>query len=346
MVARAGVRILALMLYSAVLLPNRCAHCMLIVLLMMAGGLLLLTAGADALVRGATSIARRVGISPLVIGLTVVALATSLPELLVSVGASLRGSPGVALGNVVGSNIANIGLILGTAAVLGPIGVKAQIIRIDAPILLVCSLAMIGVGLDGTLSRIDGVVLVTALVGYIVFNIRMSRKEPEAAALQEEFGEGLARELPLWKAVLFLISGLAGLLFGADLLVDGAVQVAASFGIPDAVVGLTIIAIGTSLPELATSVAAAYRGEGDIAIGNAIGSSIFNLLGILGATTVIHPLDAGSIAVEDLLVMTGFAVLVLPLLRSDVTLSRREGALLLTAYAAYIAWTVAKTMGG
>lgn len=319
---------------------------MLIVSLMMGGGLLLLTGGADALVRGATSIARRVGISPLVIGLTVVALATSLPELLVSVGASLRGSPGVALGNVVGSNIANIGLILGTAAVLGPISVQAQVIRFDAPILLICSVAMIGVGLDGTISRIDGLFLVTTLIGYIVFNIRLARKEPKIIALQEEFGEGLARELPLWQASLFSLGGLAGLLFGADLLVDGAVQVAASFGIPDAVVGLTIIAVGTSLPELATSVAAAYRGEGDIAIGNAVGSSIFNILGILGATTIIHPLDAGSIDMEDMLVMTGFAVLALPLLRSDVALSRREGALLLIAYVAYIGWTVAKTMGG
>lgn len=319
---------------------------MLIVSLMMGGGLLLLIGGADTLVRGATSIARRVGISPLVIGLTVVALATSLPELLVSVGASLRGSPGVAFGNIVGSNIANIGLILGTAAVLAPIRVQAQVIRFDAPILLVCSVAMIGVGLDGTISRIDGLFLVITLIGYIVFNIRLARKEPEAKALQKEFSEALAQELPLWQASLFLLGGLAGLLFGADLLVDGAVQVASSFGIPDAVVGLTIIAVGTSLPELATSVAAAYRGKGDIAIGNAVGSSIFNILGILGATTLIHPLDASSIAVEDMLVMTGFGVLVLPLLRSDVTLSRREGALLLTAYAAYIAWTVAKTMGG
>ncbi len=313
---------------------------------MMGGGLLLLTGGADALVRGATSIARRVGISPLVIGLTVVALATSLPELLVSVGASLRGSPGVALGNVVGSNIANIGLILGTAAVLGPISVQAQVIRFDAPILLVCSVAMIGVGLDGTISRIDGMFLLTTLIGYIVFNIRLARKEPEAKGLQKEFGEGLEQELPLWQALLFSLGGLAGLLFGADLLVDGAVKVAVSFGIPDAVVGLTIIAVGTSLPELATSVAAAYRGEGDIAIGNAVGSSIFNILGILGATTIIHPLDAGSIDMEDMLVMTGFAVLALPLLRSDVALSRREGALLLIAYVAYIGWTVAKTMGG
>lgn len=319
---------------------------MLIVSLMMGGGLLLLTGGADALVRGTTSIARRVGISPLVIGLTVVALATSLPELLVSVGASLRGSPGVALGNVVGSNIANIGLILGAAAVLGPISVQAQVIRFDAPILVACSLGMIALGLDGTISRIDGILLVTALVGYVVFNIRLARQEPEAEALQEEYGEGLAQERPLWQASLFSLGGLAGLLFGADLLVDGAVKVAASFGIPDAVVGLTIIAVGTSLPELATSVAAAYRGEGDIAIGNAVGSSIFNLLGILGATTIIHPLDARSIGMEDALVMTGFAVLVLPLLRSDVTLSRREGALLLIAYAAYIGWTVAKTIGG
>lgn len=318
---------------------------MLIVSLMMGGGLLLLTVGADALVRGATSIARRVGISPLVIGLTVVALATSLPELLVSVGASLRGSPGVALGNVVGSNIANIGLILGSAAVLGRIQVQAQVIRFDAPILLLCSVAMIALGLDGTLSRVDGTVLVAALIGYIVFNIRLARREPEAEALQKEFGEGLPQEHPLWQDALYLVGGLTGLLLGAELLVDGAVDVAGAFGIPDAVVGLTVIAVGTSLPELATSVAAAYRGEGDIAIGNAIGSSIFNLLGILGATTVIHPLDAASIGIEDALVMTGFSLLVLPLLRSDVTLSRREGALLLIAYIAYIGWTVAKTMG-
>lgn len=311
----------------------------------MAGGLLLLTAGADGLVRGATSLARRVGISPLVIGLTVVALATSLPELLVSLGAAFRGSPGVALGNVVGSNISNVGFILGAAAVIGPIGVKAQVIRFDAPILVGCSLAVIGVGLDGTLSRVDGLLLVGALIGYILFNIRLARREPKAEVLQAEFGEGLAQEHPPWQDALYLAAGLAGLLLGADLLVDGAVEVAASFGIPDAVVGLTIIAVGTSLPELATSVAAAYRGEGDIAIGNAVGSSIFNLLGILGTTVAIHPLDAGSIGLADMLVMTGFAVLLLPLLRSDVTLSRREGALLLIAYAAYIGWTVAGAVG-
>ncbi|HHP7238247.1 calcium/sodium antiporter [Longibacter sp.] len=310
---------------------------MVLPILSIGAGLVLLAGGADILVRGATSIARRVGISPLVIGLTVVAMATSLPELLVSVGAALRGSPGVALGNVVGSNIANIGLILGCAALLGPIGVKAQIIRTDAPILVGCSLAVIAVGVDGTLSRVDGLILFAALVGYVVYSVYVARREPRAAALQAEFETGLPQQHALWLDLIYLVGGLAGLLLGAHLLVDGAVLIASTLGVPDVIVGLTVVAVGTSLPELATSAAAAYRGEGDIAIGNAVGSSIFNLLGILGLTVVIHPLDTGGFRALDALIMTGFAAALLPLLRTGLSLSRREGAALVAAYTVYIA---------
>ncbi|PEN15273.1 sodium:calcium antiporter [Longibacter salinarum] len=309
---------------------------MLFPLLSVGAGLVFLAGGADVLVRGATSVARRVGITPLVIGLTVVAMATSLPELLVSLDAAFRGSPGVALGNVVGSNIANIGLILGGAALLGPIGVQAQIIRIDGPILVGCSALMLAIGADGTLSRFDGALLVIGLVTYIVYSIRKSREEPRADLLQKEFEGGLAKQHALWLDLLYLGGGLAALLFGADRLVEGAIEIAGTLGVSDSVVGLTVVAIGTSLPELATSVTAAYRGEGDIAIGNAVGSSIFNLLGILGLTVLVHPLDTSGFRALDGLVMAGFAIALLPLLRSGFSLSRREGAALVTVYVVYL----------
>lgn len=313
-------------------------------LLFVGGGLILLTVGADGFVRGAASLARRIGISPLVVGLTVVALATSLPELLVSVSAALRGNGGVSLGNVVGSNISNIGLILGISALVGAIGVKAQIIRIDGPILVGCSVLLLVLGVDGTLSRTDGIILAGLLVGYVVFSIHTARREPRTGSVQTEFDEALPLQHAGWLDGIYLVGGLAAILGGAHVLVDGAVTIARSAGISDAVVGLTIVAIGTSLPELATSVTAAWNGEGDLAIGNAVGSSIFNVLGILGATVIIQPLDMDVLRPSDALVMTGFAVALLPLLRTGFTLSRREGAVLILGYLAYVFSLVAPSL--
>lgn len=312
---------------------------MIVSVVSIAGGLLILTAGADALVRGSSSLARRVGLSPLVIGLTVVAIGTSLPELLVSLGAALRGSGDVALGNVIGSNISNIGLILGTAALVRAIGVQAQIIRIDAPILVLCSLVLAGMTLDGQLDRIDGVLLVTGIIAYVTFSVWAARKE-ENPDVQAEFDEGLPKKHG-WLADLgFLVGGLVGLLLGAHFLVEGAVYIAKTFGVSQLVIGLTIVAVGTSLPELATSLTAAFRGEGDIAIGNAIGSSIFNILAILGVTVTVQPLSTAQVSYVDLAVMTGLALAVVPLMRTRFTLSRREGALLLVLYLAYVGYLV------
>jgi len=298
------------------------------------GGLLVLSVGADALVRGAASLARRIGISPLVIGLTVVAIGTSLPELVVSLGAALQESGDMALGNIVGSNISNIALILGVSAVLQPMNVKAQVVRLDGPILAGASALLMVMLVDGHLGRVDGLILAAGLLGYLYVSVRFARKEP--AAVMNEFDAGVPQQHPAWKDALFVGSGLVGLMGGAHFLVEGAVTIATSMGVSEVVVGLTIVAVGTSLPELATSVAAARRGEGDIAVGNAVGSSIFNILGILGVTVLVHPLATGSLTIVDGIVMTGLAVAVLPMMRSQFILSRREGAILLSCYGAYL----------
>jgi cation:H+ antiporter len=303
-------------------------------LLLIAAGLVLLAGGAEALVRGASSLARSLGLSPLVIGLTVVAVGTSLPELVVSLGAALGGSGAVALGNVVGSNISNVALILGVSALLRAVQVQAQIIRIDAPILLGASVLMGLMLLDGQLGRIDGAVLVVGIIAYVWFSVRTARTEPEA--IQQEFDEGLPNRHSMWVDIALLASGLGGLVLGAEFLVDGAVVIATAAGISQVVVGLTVVAVGTSLPEMATSVTAAYRGEGDIAVGNAVGSSIFNILGILGVTVLIHPLPRNALSIVDLGVMIGLAAVLLPMMRSEFALSRREGVLLLLVYVVYI----------
>lgn len=302
---------------------------------MIAVGLLMLSGGADGLVRGAASLARRVGMSPLVIGLTVVAAGTSMPELMVSVGAALRGSSAMALGNVIGSNIANTALILGGAALVAALKVQAQVIRFDVPVLVVVSLLLSGLLADGGLSRLDGGLLSIGLVAYIGFSIYAAHTEPKEA-VQEEFDEGIPQQQSPWLDALFIVGGLGVLVAGAHLLVSGAVAVAEYLDISQAIIGLSVVAVGTSLPELATSVVAAFRQEGDIAIGNAVGSSIFNILGILGVTALVRPLPGQQIGWVDEAVMTGLAVILLPLMRTDYMLSRSEGAVLLLIYAGYL----------
>jgi cation:H+ antiporter len=306
----------------------------------MLAGLALLTGGAEGLVRGAASLARQVGLSPLVIGLTVVALGTSAPELVVSVGAALRGNGGLAIGNVVGSNIANIGLILGVSALMAALRVQAQVIRFDMPILSAVTLGMGVLLLDGQVGRVDGTILVIGLITYVALSIRWARAEP-AAIVQDEFDEGLPSQNRWWVDLLFVGAGLAGLVGGAELLVGGAVTFATLLNVDRVLIGLTVVAVGTSLPELATSLVAAWRGEGDIAVGNAVGSCIFNLLGILGVTALIHPLSTGGLSIVDGSVMLGMTLFLLPLMRTGFTLSRIEGGVLLIAYASYIAYLVA-----
>lgn len=312
---------------------------MLSALLFMLAGFVLLTGGAEGLVRGAASLARRAGLSPLVIGLTVVALGTSAPELVVSVGAALDGNGALAIGNVVGSNIANIGLILGVSALLSALHVQAQVIRFDMPILSAVTLGMGVLLVDGQVVQWEGALLVTGLIAYVALSIRWARAEP-ATAVQAEFDEGLPAQHRWGTDALLVGVGLAGLVGGARLLVDGAVTLAILLDVDRVIIGLTVVAIGTSLPELATSMVAAWRGEGDIAVGNAVGSCVFNLLGILGVTALVHPLGTGGLSVVDAAVMLGMTLFLLPLMRTGSTLSRAEGGVLLVVYAGYITYLV------
>jgi cation:H+ antiporter len=307
---------------------------MILSLLLILVGIVLLYGGAEGLVRGSSSLAARAGLTPLVIGLTVVAFGTSMPELVVSIGASLRGSGAIAAGNVVGSNIGNIALILGVAALIHPLRVQAQIIRIDMPVLLAVSAVLVLVLQDDAVGRLEGGLLVSGLIVYTVMSLRASRKE--SAAVNTKFAEAVpARSGSVGRDVLLLVGGLVLLVGGAQLLVTGAVDIAQSFGLSEAVIGLTIIAIGTSLPELATSVVAAFKGEGDIAVGNVVGSNIFNILGILGVASLVTPLDETGMRAVDLGLMIGLTVALLPLMRTGYRLSRWEGGALLAVYIGY-----------
>jgi cation:H+ antiporter len=310
---------------------------MLLTTAFMLTGLLLLTAGAEGLIRGAASLARRLGLSPLVIGLTVVAFGTSTPEFVVSFQAALGGNGDIAIGNVVGSNIGNIALILGGAACITPLRVQAQIIRTDVPILIGVSLLLGGLLIDGHVGRVDGILLTLGIIAYTVATVWMARRE-SGPAVAAEFDAGVPAQRALWLDLLFTVGGLGLLMGGAQLLVSGAVSVAEQFGVSQTMIGLTIVGIGTSLPELATSVAAAARGEGDIAIGNVVGSNIFNILGIVGVTALIQPLSGSGLSLVDLAVMVGLTVLMLPVMRTQYTLSRVEGAVLLAIYGSYLAY--------
>jgi cation:H+ antiporter len=276
-----------------------------------------------------------VGLSPLVIGLTVVSIGTSLPELVVALDAALAGNGDIALGNVVGSNIGNIALILGAAALVRPLSVRSQVVRVDGPILAVVSVVFAGLVLDGTLGRGDGALLLGGIVAYVAYTLFRARQTP--SVVQEEVADELPSSNPLWMDLGLLVLGMLGLVGGAHLLVEGAVWIAQALGVGSIVIGLTIVAVGTSLPELATSVVAARRGKGDIAVGNAVGSSIFNLLGILGTTVLVQPLSTQTLRWVDTGVMIATAVVILPLFRSDWSLSRIEGALLLIGYGVYVA---------
>ena len=308
---------------------------MLLALLSIAAGLVLLYGGAEGLVRGASALALRMGLTPLVVGLTVVAFGTSAPELVVSLQAALAGRDAIALGNVVGSNVANIAFILGLAAILQPMRVHGQLLKLDVPMMLGSASLLVVMLLDGHLGRFEGGSLFAMLVLYLGYNVWKARTErqglPPALAAPD-----VPASLPAGRALFFAGAGLALLALGADLLVDGAVVMARAAGLSEAVVGLTVVAIGTSLPELATSLVATLRGEGDIALGNVVGSNIFNVLGILGISALVHPLERSGVAPVDLLVMLAASMLLLPLLRSGLLLARWEGALLLSVYTVYM----------
>lgn len=308
---------------------------MLVPLLWMLGGFVCLTFGADGLVRGASSVARRLGLSPLLIGLTVVSYGTSTPELVVSLRAALGGASDVALGNVVGSNISNIGLILGSTALLCPIRGTAKAVRVDVPFMIGVSGLVLGLLADNVIGRLNGVVLVVGAVAYTVVRV-WGGQEEEQPAVRDEFDTEVPVQQGWGWDLLYGLGGLALLVVGARFLVDGAVSIAEGMGLSSVVIGLTVVAIGTSLPELATSLAAALRGHADLALGNVVGSNIVNILAILGITACVRPIGAAALTWMDGGVMFGLAVLTLPFLWTGLTFSRWEGGVLLTVYVTYI----------
>jgi cation:H+ antiporter len=314
-------------------------------------GLVLLIVGADLLVAGASRIAGRLGISPLVIGLTIVAFGTSAPELAVSTTGALAGQSDLAVGNVVGSNIFNVLFILGLAAIVAPLTVQTQLVRIDVPLMIAVSGLAWVFALDGEISRIDGLILAAGIITYTVMLIVISRRESaavaaaaaavEAALPADSPKRGLADRVLVQLAMIG--AGVAMLVFGSRWLVDGAISVAHSLGISELVISLTIVAAGTSLPELATSVLAAFRGQRDIAVGNVVGSNIFNILCVLGFTAVIAP---NGVAVApaalsfDIPVMTAVALACLPLFITGGVVSRWEGLVFVLYYIAYTVYLV------
>ncbi|HEX6250310.1 MAG TPA: calcium/sodium antiporter [Gemmatimonadaceae bacterium] len=310
-------------------------------------GIVLLTAGAEVLVRGASHLSVAAGISPLVVGLTVVAYATSAPELAVSVQASLAGQDGVATGNIVGSNIANILLILGVSALAAPLAVHQQVVRLDVPLMVLVSLAVLLMSWNGLVSTLEGVGLVLGALVFTVFVIRKSRRETReiVAEYEQEFGvpeaerRGAGRII---RDILLIIIGLGMLLVGARLLVSAATTTAAALGVSEVVIGLTVVAVGTSLPELATSLVASIRGERDIAVGNIVGSNLFNLLFVLGSAAVVVPRGIpvdSVVAGTDIPLMIGASLLCLPIFAGYVV-SRWEGFLFLVLYAAYVTFVL------
>jgi cation:H+ antiporter len=298
-------------------------------------GLFGLLVGAEWLVRGSASIASALGVRPLVIGLTIVAIGTSAPEMAVSVLAALDDRGDVAIGNIVGSNIANLGLILGLTAMIRPLAMQRTVIIREIPVMIAAALSASVMAYDGRISRVDGVVLLGCCVAYLAFMLRTAQQAPpiplEAAAPQA------TTEPRMLKHAATAFAGLVVLVIAGRLLVTASVAAATAMGVSDLVIGMTVVAIGTSLPELATSVLAAWRGHGDLAVGNVVGSNILNIFAILGTTAVIHPLGARpEIFNLEIPMMVAFSIGVLPLASRGMKLVRWEGAILFVAYAVFL----------
>jgi cation:H+ antiporter len=332
-------------------------------------GLVLLVAGGEMLVRGAAGLAARIGMSPLIVGLTVVAFATSAPELAVTLGAVLGGEPSLAVGNVVGSSIANVLMILGAAALILPLLVKVQLVRVDIPFMAAFSVLFFMLASDGAISRVDGLILFVLLVLYISVAIILSRREgnvdglhgpgasiatasagrvgrtvgEDAETMTQAVEEVDARDGSIGRDLVFLLIGVALLIVGAKVLVSGATGIAMAFGISQLIVGLTVVAVGTSLPELATSIVAVRRGQRDLAVGNVVGSNIFNIGAVAGLAGVVSPtglpVPESALALDIPLMIAASAVL-LPVAFTGSLIARWEGALLLGLYVAYLIYTV------
>lgn len=303
------------------------------------GGFVLLFGGGEFLVRGAVGVSRRLGLSPLLIGMTVVAWCTSAPELVVSMGAALKGSSDIAVGNVVGSNIFNILGVLGASAVIAPILVKPKALRRDAAVMLAAALALGLIALTGEIGRPTGAVLLAALAAYVIYSYRTEACTTcPSAELHEHEAEEFAGERSLGAGIGLLAGGLGALVIGSQLLITGATEIARTFGVSEAVIGLSLVAAGTSLPELATSVVAALRGHADVAVGNVVGSNVFNILGILGLTALVRPIGvAAHMASMDVWVMFVACAIAAVLLLVRGRIGRLAGVAALALYAGYLA---------
>ena len=317
-------------------------------ILLVVAGLALLIWGADRFVHGAAASARNLGVTPLLVGLTVVALATSAPEILVSVVAALDGEPGLAIGNAIGSNIVNVGLVLGMTALIRPIKLESATLRREMPALLAVSLLTVSLFLDSFLSRIDGLVMLTGLVIVMVWLARLGMRSAANDPIKIDYEAEIPSDVTMTMAIVWLTVGLAILLVGAKILVYGSVGIAEELGVSEVVIGVTIVAFGTSLPELAVSLASALKGEYGLAIGNIVGSNIFNLLAVIGVAATISPAPlAPSVLSLHIFVMVAFT-LVLFAMTYDYDgkgqLSRLEGAALLAAYIAYDGYVIAQNI--
>lgn len=308
------------------------------------GGLILLVVGGDSLVRGGVALARHFGVSPLLIGLTLVGFGTSTPELVTSLEAALAGSPGIAIGNVVGSNTANILLILGLAALLRPIATNPTALRRDGPVMMLAALLCLGVVLWGTVERYWGAVFVALLTAYVIHTYLRERQHSDASAAMHTSEAEAHHALPqrFWVSVLLTAAGFGLTILGAKFLVGGAIDLAAAAGVSETLIGLTIVAVGTSLPELVTSVVATLRREGDVALGNVVGSNIYNILGILGVTALVEPIAVPAEIVRlDIWVMLAATVAMLFVAATGKRISRIEGGVLMAGYGGYLAVLIA-----
>ena len=310
-------------------------------------GLVLLYYGAEWLVAGASELAVRLGITPLVVGLTVVAFGTSAPELAVSIDSNLKGSGGMALGNVLGSNICNLCLVLGVAALVWPLGIQRQVIRREMPILMVATVGFAYFLRDGVLSQVEALFLTIGIVLYVTTSLMHARLNPQFDVSEDVPSELIAAaksggaKRAVWNVFLVVI-GIAVLVIGANRMVHGGANFARAFGVSEAVIGLTLFAFGTSLPELATSVVAALKKQGDIVVGNAVGSCIFNLLAVVGFTGLIAPLEATGITNTDVVMMIVTTFLIVPLMWHRFNINRWEGGLLTLIYLGYTGSLVAR----
>lgn len=294
-------------------------------------GITLVLVGADRLTEGASALARRFGVPEIVIGLTIVACGTSAPELFVSLMSALNGTPDMAVGNVVGSNIMNAMLIVGCAAMVAPMTISHSTVKKDIPFSVVASLLLILLTIDSALGRIDGTVLIVGFAVFMAYTLWQAKGNKAEQPVE-------SKPQNPWLSILYIVLGLAGLVFGSDFFVDSASNVAAQLGVSESVIGLTIVAGGTSLPELATSVVAARKGQSAIAIGNVIGSNVFNILLILGLTATVCPMQIGGITMVDMSMMVASMLLLWLFSYTKLTVARWEGAVLTTVYLAYLGW--------